>query len=100
MTISAFLATRPSPRLEERVTAGQGQANIMSRFRRLLRRFLLRLVVLAVAAGVGAFAVTAWKPAIAPIEPPAAAMFPQPMIARGATLAAIGDCAVCHTEAD
>ena len=36
-----------------------------------------------------------WHPAIAPVE--ARPTFPPTQIARGAELAAIGDCAVCHT---
>jgi mono/diheme cytochrome c family protein len=52
---------------------------------------LLAAAVLIVAAG---FAFV-WHPAIGPAPPPLA--FPADQIARGATLAAIGDCAVCHT---
>lgn len=50
------------------------------------------LMVLAV--GIVAYA---WQPAIDPISPPARDSFPQARIAQGAELAAIGDCAVCHT---
>ena len=46
----------------------------------------------------GAFAALAWAPAIPPIAPPAPASFPPATIARGAALAALGDCAVCHTS--
>ncbi|HEY2132073.1 MAG TPA: c-type cytochrome, partial [Acetobacteraceae bacterium] len=42
----------------------------------------------------GMFAV-AWHPTLAPIEP--RTTFPQQQIALGAELAAVGDCAVCHT---
>ena len=38
-----------------------------------------------------------WHPTIPPTAPPPG--FPQAQIARGAELAAIGDCAVCHTAA-
>jgi mono/diheme cytochrome c family protein len=42
--------------------------------------------------------VTACTPAIAPIHPPAHETFDAADISRGAELAALGDCAVCHTE--
>ncbi len=45
----------------------------------------------------GAFAIVAWRPAIAPIAPPAANSFDPALVKRGAELAAIGDCDVCHT---
>ncbi len=64
-----------------------------SRFR--VRPLVLVLVLLG-AGGGGAFAI-AWHPAIAPATPPDRAAFAPERIARGAELAAIGDCAVCHT---
>ncbi len=67
---------------------------------RLVRRLLLGMTVLLLAACAGAAVVIAWKPSIAPIDPPDRASFPQTAILRGATLAALGDCAVCHTAAD
>src|SRR5271170_6173143 len=39
----------------------------------------------------------AWKPSIEPVTPPSATSFGADRVARGAALAAIGDCAVCHT---
>ena len=39
----------------------------------------------------------AWRPAIEPIEPPAASLFDSALIGQGAELAALGDCATCHT---
>ena len=39
-------------------------------------------------------------PELPPVAPPAAASFPQPDIATGAELAALGDCSVCHTARD
>jgi mono/diheme cytochrome c family protein len=50
-----------------------------------------------VAAAVAACAPLIWHSAIAPIAPPPRASFAADAIVRGATLAAIGDCAVCHT---
>lgn len=38
-----------------------------------------------------------WRPAIAPIPVPAPGSFPAGMVERGAVLARLGDCAVCHT---
>jgi mono/diheme cytochrome c family protein len=49
------------------------------------------IVVLLIVGGFAAL----WHPAIAPIE--ARPGFPPAQIARGAELAAVGDCAVCHT---
>src|ERR1051326_3293515 len=49
------------------------------------------------AALLAAFAV-AWHPAIAPIEPPAAASFDRAEVKRGEGLALIGDCTACHTS--
>lgn len=39
----------------------------------------------------------AWRPEIPKVAPPAPASFPQALIVKGATLARLGDCAVCHT---
>lgn len=58
------------------------------------------LVGLAVVVGVGAasaFAV-AWRPAIEPVS--SLARFDPAVVARGAQLAAVGDCAVCHLGTD
>ncbi|WP_153098790.1 cytochrome c [Paraburkholderia hayleyella] len=43
-------------------------------------------------------AMVAWQPAIAPVAPPPAASFDSAQIALGQRLAALGDCAVCHTR--
>jgi mono/diheme cytochrome c family protein len=52
------------------------------------------LVLLLVGGGLLAYA---WTSAIAPIDPPARSAFDEKLIARGAELAAIGNCNVCHT---
>jgi nicotinate dehydrogenase subunit B len=52
----------------------------------------------AAAIGIGA-AVLPWR-AIAPISRPDASVFSAETIARGRQLAALGDCAVCHTTAN
>jgi mono/diheme cytochrome c family protein len=59
------------------------------------RRFAVALaacVVLAVAGGVA----LAWRPAIAPAPTPPTGFAPD-AVARGARVAALGDCVVCHT---
>ena len=44
-----------------------------------------------------AFMAYAWRPAIEPVEPPSRSSFDPASIARGAQLALIGNCNVCHT---
>ena len=51
---------------------------------------------LALAAGIVALATT-WRPAIVQVPVPAPSFFPHEQVARGAVLAQVGDCAVCHT---
>src|SRR5215510_12391472 len=53
------------------------------------------LVLVAVAAVIGVLLV--WKPQIDPINPPKADTFNTALLLKGADLAAIGNCAVCHT---
>jgi mono/diheme cytochrome c family protein len=55
------------------------------------------LLIVLLGAGAGAIA---WQPAMAPIVPPQRSDFPAAEIVRGAELAAIGDCVVCHTAPD
>lgn len=61
-----------------------------------LRKIALMGAPVLVAGGLFALACT-WRPAIAPIDPPRAISFAPEQVRRGATLAGIGDCAVCHT---
>ena len=51
------------------------------------------------ALAVGVFAMVARQPAIAPVASPPANSFDPSLLQRGATLAAIGNCDVCHTVA-
>jgi mono/diheme cytochrome c family protein len=60
------------------------------------QRVLTGIVVGLAAVLLAGFA-AAWHPAIAPIEPPAAASFDRAEIKRGEGLALIGDCTACHT---
>ena len=59
-----------------------------------------RPIIAAVAvASIGgiAFAALAWHSAIASVEPPPATSFDPALVRRGATLAALGNCAGCHS---
>jgi nicotinate dehydrogenase subunit B len=61
------------------------------------RRGALATIAALCAAAIGvAAAVLPWR-SIAPIARPDASVFSQATIARGRQLAALGDCAVCHT---
>ena len=44
-----------------------------------------------------AYTALAWRPAIAPVEPPAPQSFAPDVVARGKMLATAGNCATCHT---
>lgn len=63
------------------------------------KRVLLWFLVL-VAAGLAGFAALAWRPALDPIDPAAMPKADPARIAKGAQLALIGDCVVCHTRPD
>jgi mono/diheme cytochrome c family protein len=52
----------------------------------------------AVALGLAGFLALAWYPAIPELEPPSRSSFEPQSIARGAELARIGNCNVCHTQ--
>ncbi len=60
------------------------------------RRLMFAGLAVAMPCALAAFVII-WRPAIAPITPPSRASFPQALVERGAVLATIGDCAVCHT---
>ncbi len=72
---------------------------LLTMWRRVLsKRLLLGL------AGIGAVCVLAllafaWRPAIAPIDPPAPSSFAPALVAKGEILASAGNCAICHTGA-
>jgi mono/diheme cytochrome c family protein len=57
----------------------------------------LLLASALVLASIGGFAAYAWHPEVDPVEPPATAAFDPALVRRGAELAAIGNCNVCHT---
>ena len=62
----------------------------------ITRRLAVRLLWL-VAFGVVGFMAYAWQSPIPPVDPPAAESFGVDTIRLGAHLAALGDCAACHT---
>jgi len=66
------------------------------RFASRTSRHLARTIVV-VALAILILLALAWRPAVAPIEPPAASGFDPALIRRGAELAALGDCSTCHT---
>jgi mono/diheme cytochrome c family protein len=59
---------------------------------RILAGFAVLLVL-----GAGVFTAYAWHSAIDPVDRPDQAGFDRALVARGADLAAIGNCNVCHT---
>jgi nicotinate dehydrogenase subunit B len=65
-----------------------------------IRRRVFATVAAVMAAGIGiAAAALPWR-SIAPIAQPDASVFSAATIERGRQLAALGDCAVCHTVTD
>jgi mono/diheme cytochrome c family protein len=62
----------------------------------MARRFVLGLLLALLIVGV-LFVALAWRTEFAPVQPPTRASFDASLIARGASLAGIGDCAACHT---
>jgi len=64
----------------------------------VLSRPLLGTICVA-AVAVLAYTALAWRPAIAPVEPPAPQSFAPDVVARGKMLASAGNCATCHTAA-
>ncbi len=63
---------------------------------RSLKKVVVVLLLLAVVVAGGFFALT-HQSAMAPITPPVADSFKPELIEKGRLLAAMGDCAVCHT---
>jgi mono/diheme cytochrome c family protein len=62
---------------------------------RVFKAFAIVLGLIVIL-GLG-FLVYAWRPEIAPVESSAPPTFDKSLIKRGAQLAAIGNCSVCHT---
>lgn len=60
------------------------------------KRVVIRILWI-LALGVLAFVVYAWRSTLPPVDPPSADSFDAKTLQRGAELAALGDCATCHT---
>ncbi len=86
--VEALPAPSPQPPLPSRIWR--------SPFARRTGAFATAAALCAAVVGIGA-AVLPWR-AIAPIARPDASVYSQATIARGQQLAALGDCAVCHTS--
>jgi nicotinate dehydrogenase subunit B len=82
-------------RVRSALLAAKGGGEAEAPRRRGLRRWLPPIV--AGALGLWA-ALWPWRPAIAPIAAPDPGLYSAETIARGRQLAALGDCAVCHTQ--
>jgi mono/diheme cytochrome c family protein len=63
----------------------------------VIKAVLIALVLLVTAAIVG-FGLAAWRPEIAPVEPPTAGSFDAGLVQTGSHLAMIGNCITCHTS--
>src|SRR5471030_388171 len=61
-------------------------------------RRLITAIFVVVAVVVVAGALLVWKPQIEPIEPAKTSAFNSALVTKGVELAAIGNCAVCHTK--
>ncbi|MFE0757621.1 c-type cytochrome [Inquilinus sp. NPDC058860] len=60
-------------------------------------RIALGVGLLLIVGGAAGLVAYAWRPAIDPVDPPAAAGFDPALVETGADLAAIGNCGTCHT---
>jgi mono/diheme cytochrome c family protein len=60
-------------------------------------RIVLGLGLLLVVGGAAGLAAYGWRPAIDPVDPPAAASFDPALVRTGAELASVGNCGTCHT---
>jgi mono/diheme cytochrome c family protein len=60
--------------------------------RRLILGLVLAFLIIAVL-----FVAVSWRTAIAPVEPAPRSSFDASLVARGTSLAALGDCVACHT---
>ena len=63
---------------------------------RMIKRFFIGIFALGVV-GILGFGALAWRPAIAPIDPPAPGSFAPALVAKGEALAGAGFCVECHT---
>jgi nicotinate dehydrogenase subunit B len=91
---------RELPFTPERIRAGLAQAEARTKAQAPARKraWYAGLAALCTAVVGVAAAALPWRPAIAPIARPDASVYAAATIARGAELAALGNCAVCHTQ--
>ncbi len=89
---------RELPLTPERVRAGLAAARMPEATRTKKRGWLAGMFALGAALGGLALAALPWRGAIAPIARPDPSVYTAATIARGEQLAAIGNCAVCHTQ--
>lgn len=89
---------RELPFTPERIREGLRLANATPAPSPAKKRGLIAGVAAVCTAIAGlVIAASPWRPAIAPIARPDASIYTAATIARGQQLAALGDCAVCHT---
>jgi mono/diheme cytochrome c family protein len=62
----------------------------------VFKKLLIAVVALG-CLGLAGFGMLAWRPAMAPVAPPAAGSFAPELVAKGEALAGGGYCAACHT---
>jgi mono/diheme cytochrome c family protein len=62
------------------------------------RKWLSAVIIIGCVASAGAAFALVYRPALDAIARPNSTAFPAPIVERGATRAALGDCAVCHTS--
>jgi nicotinate dehydrogenase subunit B len=87
-------ALSPTEHVTARIASQYTHANPLARHRGMLGGVA---ALCAAVAGVAA-ALLPWPRAIAPIARPDASVYSAATLARGERLAALGDCAVCHTR--
>src|SRR5580698_2144412 len=63
----------------------------------MIRRISIAILVTACLMVAGLL-LLAWRPSIAPIEPPSRSTFSAELVAKGEALSAVGHCAACHTQ--
>jgi mono/diheme cytochrome c family protein len=74
-----------------------GREPVSALVRTMMARRIAVVVAGACAVAIAAFFALAWRASIEPIAPPDARSFDPALVRRGAELAAIGNCNVCHS---
>jgi len=68
-----------------------------SKKKTMIRRISIAILVTACFMLAGLL-LLAWRPSLAPIQPPSPSTFSAELVAKGEALSAIGHCAACHTQ--